>query len=65
MKPPTKKELVILGSVYLLTTVLWLWIIRSHNWYDALLVSLAGTSGIAGTLFIVGLVNKVNSNDDR
>jgi len=58
MNPPTKKELVILGSIAILATASWLWLIQPHNWYNALLVLLAGMSGITGTLFMVGLVGK-------
>ena len=68
MNPPTKKELAILGSIALLATVSWLWLVQPHNWHDALLVLLAGSAGIAGTLFVAGLVNrhdKENGNDEQ
>ena len=58
MNPPTKKELVILGSISILATASWLWLVQPHNWHDAPLVLLAVASGIAGTLFVVGLVGK-------
>jgi hypothetical protein len=68
MNPLTKKELVILGSSSLLATASWLWLIQPHNWHDALLVLLAGMSGIAGTLFMVGLIgrtDKEKENDEQ
>lgn len=58
MNSPSKIELVVLGSICLVATGLWLWLIQPHNWHDALLVLLAGMAGIAGTLFMVGLVNR-------
>lgn len=60
MKMPSKRELVILGSILLIATISWLWLAQPHNIHDALLVLLAGMSGIAGTLFVVGLVSKSN-----
>lgn len=65
MNPPTKKELVILGSISLLATISWLWLVQPHNLHDALLVLLAGTAGIAGTLFVVGLVGRVDKEKDN
>lgn len=58
MIPPSKKELVILGSVTIIATIAWLWIQQPGNLHDVLLVLLSGVSGITGTLFIVGLVNR-------
>jgi len=67
VKLPTKKELVILGSVCLVATILWLWLMEPHNWHDALLVLLAGLAGITGTLVWVGLVNTLptEEKDDK
>ncbi len=65
MKPPTKKELVILGSIAILATASWLWLVQPHNWHDALLVLLAGISGIVGTLFMVGLISRVYEKEEK
>lgn len=58
MNTPTKKELVILGSISLIATVSWLWLVQPHNLHDTLLVLLAGMSGITGTLFVVGFAGR-------
>jgi hypothetical protein len=56
MNLPTKKELVILGIIAVSATISWLWLLDTGDIASAILVLLAGLSGISGTLFLVGLI---------